>query len=264
MNYKFICLSVLFGFAVSLFGQKKTPREEVDFSKIQNSTVLFTFGQSNSANHGQVQYPYTPKHDVFNYYHGKLYKAKDPLLGATGNGGSVWGIVGDKLIEAGISKAVTVVPIGVGGVAISSWSKGGSSYKTLVNTVDALLAKNVKIDAICWHQGETDNIINTPTETYIQRFLSIREVFRSRGIDAPIIVAIASYHPLCLDEDKGCSDEIRDAQKELAKRYDDIIKGPDTDKLNKLYQRADGIHFSKLGQREHADLWVKSLRKALK
>ena len=142
--------------------------------------------------------------------------------------------------------------------------KGGPYYKLLVKTVDDLVAQEVKIDAICWHQGESDNIMNTPKETYIAQFLTIREVFRSRGITAPIIVAVASYHPYFLDEDKGCSKEIRSAQKELAKQYDDILEGPDTDKLNKLYQRADGIHFSKLGQREHADMWVKVIKRALR
>ena len=263
MKIKFIGLSLLFLLSTSMYGQQKQ-REEVDFSKIHNSTVLFTFGQSNSANHGQPQYPYTAQHEVYNYHNGKLYKAQDPLLGATGNGASVWGIVGDKMIERGMTDAVTIVPIGVGGVNIASWCKGGGCYNTLIKTLDELKAHNVKIDCICWHQGETDNIQNTPTETYMQRFLSIREVFRSRGIAAPIIVAVASYHPWCLDEDHGKSDDIRNAQKQLSKEYKDIFRGPDTDKLDKLYQRADGIHFSHVGQQQHADMWVKAIKKALK
>ena len=253
-------------FAASLYAQKTagSERTEVPFEKIKSSKVLFTFGQSNSANYGQPQYLYTAKHDVFNYYQGKLYKAQDPLLGATGKGASVWGILGDKLIEANVADAVTIIPIGIGGVTVGSWAKGGANHALLEKTLDELVAKGIHIDCICWHQGESDNIKNTPTEKYMQDFLTIREAFRERGIDAPIVVAVASYHQWCLDEDYGRSDDIRNAQKRLAKEYKDIYQGPDTDKLDKCYQRADGIHFSHVGQRQHAALWLKSIRKLLK
>ena len=46
----------------------------------------------------------------------------------------------------------------------------------------------------------------------------------------------------------------------MAKRYDDIFVGPDTDKLDQLYQRADGVHFSHMGQRMHADMWIKAIK----
>lgn len=91
-------------------------------------------------------------------------------------------------------------------------------------------------------------------------FETIRDVFRSRGIQAPIVIAQASYHPACLDEDNGNSAEIRAAQKTLADQYPDIYLGPDTDQLNLLWQRADGIHFSTKGQDLHADMWLESLK----
>ena len=43
----------------------------------KGSMVLFTLGQSNSANHGQGLYQ--PAKTVYNYYDGKLYRAADPL-----------------------------------------------------------------------------------------------------------------------------------------------------------------------------------------
>ena len=264
MKIKAICLSLLFCLGGQMYGQQPKNREEVEFNNINKSTVIFTFGQSNSANYGQLTKPHKAKNEVYNYFNGKLFKAQDPLLGATGNKASVWGYVGDKLIDQEICDAVTIVPIGVGGVTVGAWCKGGSCYKTLVKTLDQLAAAHVKIDCICWHQGESDNIINTPTGTYIERFESIREEFRKRGFNAPFIVAVASYHPLCLDEDNGCSKDIRNAQIELAKKHEDIFRGPDTDKLNKCYQRADGIHFSEKGQPQHADLWVKVIKKVLK
>ena len=263
---RYVSLTMLIFFACTILAQtaKETKRSEVELDKINNSTVIFTLGQSNSANYGQKQYLYTAKQNVYNYFEGKLYKAQDPLLGATGTGASVWGILGDKLIEANLAKSVTIIPIGIGSVTVGSWSEGGRNHALLEKTLDDLKARNIHIDCICWHQGESDNIMNTSTENYIKRFLSIRETFREKGFNAPIVVAVASYHPLCLEEDHGCSENIRKAQKQLAKDYKDIYPGPDTDKLNKCYQRADGIHFSHVGQQLHADLWVKALRKILK
>jgi lysophospholipase L1-like esterase len=239
---------------------KTADREAVPFEKVKGSVVLFTFGQSNSANFGQRSRLYTCQHEVYNYFNDTIYKAKDPLLGANGGWGSVWTLVGDKMIEKGLAKSVTVIPIGVGGVEVAAWAKGGKLHDLLLKTLDEVVRHNIEIDYICWHQGESDNIANTPKEVYIERFLSIREAIRSRGIKAPIIVAVASYHPDCLEEDLGCSKEIREAQKELAKRYDDIFVGPDTDKLDQLYQRADGVHFSHMGQRMHADMWIKAIK----
>src|SRR2546425_3481295 len=50
--------------------------------------VALVFGQSNSSNSGQTRR--TARERVYNYYQGKLYLAQDPLLGADGDGGSVW------------------------------------------------------------------------------------------------------------------------------------------------------------------------------
>ena len=228
-------------------------------SNIKDSKVIFTFGQSNSANHGQGHY--FPTHNVMNYFDGKIYPSQDPLIGATGEGGSVWNIVADKMIEEKIAKSVTIIPIGVGGVEISAWAKGGFLHEKLISTVEQIKEKGIKPDYILWHQGESDNIAGTSTEEYIARFETIREVFRSRGIKAPIVIAIASYHPNLVEKDKGFNENIRKAQKQLAEKYDDIFIGPDTDNLDKVYQRADGIHFSTVGQKEHAEGWIEAIKK---
>ena len=48
-------------------------------------------------------------------------------------------------------------------------------------------------------------------------------MFRSRGIKAPIVIAIASYHPNLVEKDNGFNENIRKAQKQLAEKYDDIL-----------------------------------------
>lgn len=258
---KTLSIFVMAVMAILPVNAQNSGRTEVSLDSIKGSMVLFTFGQSNSANYGQIRYLYKAHNAVYNYNNGHLYQAQDPLVGATGRGASVWGRVGDLLIDEHIARKVTIIPIGIGGVRVDEWAKGGKHHALLEQTLDDLVKRGIKIDYICWHQGESDNIANTPTETYIKSFLTIREAFRSRGIEAPFIVAVASYHPDCLAEDHGISKDIRNAQIKLAKDYDDIFRGPDTDKLNQLYMRADGIHFSYLGQQLHAKLWVKAIKK---
>src|SRR5688572_1725112 len=49
---------------------------------------LLCLGQSNAANSGDR--PRGVQQNVFNYFDGVLYPARDPLLGATGRGSSMW------------------------------------------------------------------------------------------------------------------------------------------------------------------------------
>jgi len=47
-----------------------------------NTIVIATFGQSNSANYGEGTY--IPKKRVYQYFDGKIYNGSSPSLGATG------------------------------------------------------------------------------------------------------------------------------------------------------------------------------------
>ena len=68
--------------------------------------VIVTLGQSNAANHGQGLH--TPKHrvDNFNLYDGKCYKAVEPLLGPSGQGGNFATRLADMLIERRLADRV--------------------------------------------------------------------------------------------------------------------------------------------------------------
>ena len=233
--------------------------ETQPLASTKGTTVLFTFGQSNSANHGKGAY--YPETKVLNYYEGYVCKAHDPLMGASGNGAGPWTRLAEKMNQHGLSDGVTIIPIGKGSTTVGNWSKGGVFYPLLVETIEKTIKDGIHIDYILWHQGESDNIVGTSKEVYKQRFLEIREEFRSRGITAPIVIAQASYHPYMDLAKGGTSEDVRNAQKELAKEYDDIYAGPDTDKLNLAAHRADGVHFSTFGQDLHAEAWLKTLKK---
>ncbi len=92
--------------------------------------ISLAFGQSNAANNGQKAYT-THYTFVFNYYNGKLYAAKDSMLGSTGKGESLRTRLGDKLIDIGFYKKVILIPIAVGGTAIERWANGGDCFEKL-------------------------------------------------------------------------------------------------------------------------------------
>jgi hypothetical protein len=87
--------------------------------------VIVTLGQSNAANHGQGLY--APKHrvDNFNLYDGKCYKAVEPLLGPSGEGGNFATRLADMLIERRLAARVVVAPIAMGGTTVEQWALEG-------------------------------------------------------------------------------------------------------------------------------------------
>src|SRR5947209_476712 len=87
-------------------------------ANLAGTTVILTFGQSNAANSGEERYAARGPVHVFNVFDMRFYRAVDPLPGASHDGGSVWGRVGDKLIDAGIARSVLVVPIAFGATYI--------------------------------------------------------------------------------------------------------------------------------------------------
>ena len=88
--------------------------------------VVVTLGQSNAANQGQGLY--TPKHHVdnFNLYDGKCYKAVEPLLGPSGQGGNFATRLADMLIERRLADPVIVAPIAMGGTTVEQWAHEGA------------------------------------------------------------------------------------------------------------------------------------------
>ena len=85
-----------YGQLVAYRGKHEMPRPVVT----PRTMVAFVFGQSNSANHGDEKFR-TASPAAANFWNGKYFAAEDPLLGATGRGGSPWTLMANKLIEAG-------------------------------------------------------------------------------------------------------------------------------------------------------------------
>ncbi|MDH7461747.1 sialate O-acetylesterase [Chitinophagaceae bacterium 26-R-25] len=223
-----------------------------------HTMIALIIGQSNAANHGKVAY--APTHSsVFNYCEGKLYTAKDPLMGATGTGGSVWTHLADMLIDSSDYKKIIIIPIAVGGSAIGRWTSG-DCYLKLQQTLRLLDSQHIKLTHIFWHQGETDNILNTTGETYKKSLDTILNTIRSYHQDAPMYVSIASYHPAPVAKPLGVDNVIRKAQMEFINEHKGILLGPDTDELIYAIHRFDAVHFSDFGMQAFARQWLKAIK----
>lgn len=231
----------------------------VSLSNLKSSSrtmIALTLGQSNAANNGKT--PYTPHNTtVFNYCAGKLYAARDPLLGTTGAGGSVWTRLGDMLIDSGLYDKVIFVPIAVGGSAIERWATG-DCYQKLQQTLGALDNQQIVVTHIFWHQGETDNILNTSTAKY-KEFLTavLRTIRKSQSAD--FYVSLASYHPAPVTKPLGVDRAIRNAQAEFIGENKNVFEGPDTDTLIHAIHRYDSVHFSDFGLAAYARLWFNAI-----
>lgn len=231
--------------------------EAANLTQDGHTMIVLALGQSNAANRGQV--PYTPHNaSVLNYYGGKLYKAKDPLIGSTGVGGSVWSRLGDMLIDSGLYTKVIIVPIAVGGSEIACWTSG-NCYKKLQHTLELLDSQHIKLTHICWHQGETDNINNTSTAAYKKQLAIIFQALRKHQ-SADFYVSIASYHPQMVLKPLGVDSLIRNAQQEFINEHEGVLLGPDTDLLIHAIHRYDSVHFSDFGMSAFARLWLKALK----
>lgn len=215
-----------------------------------NLMVALTFGQSNSANHGESRFK--PTSNVYSLERGKCYVAEDPLLDATGTGGSVWTRLGEKLIKKDIYKNVLFISIGVTGSDISSWDVDGINHNALIESIESIQKNKFKITHLLWHQGEKDSALKRHPDRYKDLFISMLKSIRKKDIKAPIFISVATYSK------NGVSEEIQHAQKEIINNSLNIYAGPNSDTLGKEF-RYDGVHFSDEGLDKLSDLWLKSI-----
>src|SRR5215831_14705799 len=83
-----------------------------------SSLTIVTLGQSNAANFAQCHYQSVTDVLNFNLYDGKCYRAIDPLVGASGDGGNFATRLGDILIWRGFAERVILAPIAMGNTKI--------------------------------------------------------------------------------------------------------------------------------------------------
>lgn len=219
-----------------------------------NTGIFLTYGQSNSVNHGQIGYDV--KNSVLMFFENKTYKYKDPSLGGTGYDGSVWGMVGDKLVDNGIYDQVVFSNCGWGGKSIKEL-KEGHLYDYLVENYNQLKEKFGRVDGILFHQGESDNN-ESGHDYYYDSFVEFLNNLKSEGIDTKIYLSRVSYcHP-----SRPTNNKLISVQNKIIEDFSNVYEGPNTDLITeRKYRLPDDCHFSIEGYRRFSDMWIESLTK---
>ena len=224
----------------------------------KRSMVALVFGQSNSGNHGETLY--RPARPVYNFFKGRCYKAEDPLLGPTGDRGTVWSRLGDLLIARGLYDSVIFIPIGVGTTTIDQWTEGGYLHRRIINAIRESSVSGLRITHLFWVQGGSEKRTRGDAankEAYKKNFMAMLKRIRENGVDAPIFVAPATY------SHAGVNPDIREAQLELADPKRGIYTGADNDILYQNREnRWETVHLSHRGLELCARAWLDAILKA--
>lgn len=232
------------------FFHKEVPLAEL--KSAPGTMIALTFGQSNASNSGETLY--SPHNVVLNYAKDHLYVAKDPMMGASGTGGSVWGILGDKLLDSALFKKVVFIPIGIGSTDISCWSDSLCNEK-LVATLKALEKHKIRLSHIFWHQGEADG--NTTKEVYRKGLEKILLTIRKYHQDAPFYCSLVSFNA------NGIHPQILEAQQEFIAAHKNVFMGAKTDAIIGAGDRYQVLHFTAQGMHKYADSWYKAIQNSV-
>ncbi len=217
---------------------------------IKRLGVFITYGQSNSANSGELGYHV--RGAVYQFYNQNMYEYVDPALGGTGIGGSVWGITGDELIDAGAYDFVVFIMAGRGDASLSELS-GGTLYDYFRTQYKQAIATFGKVDGILLHQGERHNKNHERylDSDYYAAFEVFLDALKLDEIHAPIYLAQTSY---C--RSRGMDHTLLGNQNKLIRDKAGVLRGPNTDLLiDPKFRQSDQCHFSLLGMKEHAARW---------
>lgn len=211
--------------------------------------VFIAYGQSNSANFGETGY--VRRGAVYNFLDGVTYAYEDPALGADGFGGSVWGRVGDRLIDEGRYDAVVFAATGFSSKTIAQLSEG-HLYEFFRRQYAGLAEAYGRVDGILFHQGEQNHRDRSEADFRVG-FERFRERLQADGINAPLYLSQASYCGNSIDE------ALLAVQDRIIRSHGNVLRGPNTDLLTDDRFRRDRCHFSAEGLDAFADQWVDAI-----
>jgi carbohydrate esterase-like sialic acid-specific acetylesterase len=226
-------------------------KTRVAANEIVSPAVVMIIGQSNGGNHGETRHAAQGPVYNFNPFDGCCYRASDPLLGATGDGGSPWCLLGDAIIAKQFAPSILYLPLSVGGGTVAQWAPGGTYHHRMTYALGRLREKGFWPSHVFWHQGEADALYGTSAQDYTAAFSALFQSLRELGIAAPVYVAIASFFSIP-EGYQSQQNVIRAAQRSLINPDIGILAGPDTDVIGDRY---DGCHMGTLGLSQHAAAW---------
>ena len=163
----------------------------------RTAIVLF-IGQSIQSNDAGQRYVTQHGDKVAAWFDHRCMQAQSPRLGTSGDKGEPMTRFGDRLFESGLYDRVVLVPSAIGGTDMARWAANGDLAPMLGGVLDGLKSQ-YRLTHIVWHQGENDFSHGASTEAYTRQFRSLADMIRARGVDAPILVSVATR---CDDDSK--------------------------------------------------------------
>lgn len=182
--------------------------------------------------------------------------------------GSLWGKLGDSLIDNGLCTTVVWIPFGIGGTEIAEWDYTGLYGPNAIAIVNWMNKLSVNISAFLWMQGERDAKIQTSQVNYFTRASQLIQMTRTAGYTGPWYIAKETFYA-----DFGNSGTtwapVQDAQQQLWTTLSNVKQGPYFDDMGTSYRYGlngvvgvgDWTHFN--GQNappELASRWISALQ----
>ena len=219
-------------------------------------------------------FPNDPPVPVFT----QLDNSPDFTIAPRGIGSWCWGQLGDLLVKR-LNVPVMFFNAAFSGTAARNWREsapdGGTAFGIIngqpyairqpyVNLKIALqfYANMLGVRAVLWHQGETDNLVDTETNRYVGELqFVINQSRQDFGRNVPWVIARASYG----DFIGGSDPAIIAAQNQVISSTPNVFAGPATDNIQNPRLRPplnDGLHFDLNGLVELASAWSGSLNDA--
>ncbi len=179
-----------------------------------------------------------------------------------------WGRLGD-LIASRYNVPVMFYNAGYFGTLARNWRESmdgapAASVYIAANYADGMPYGNMKgllnyyasmtgLRAILWQQGEGDNLLDTPTPSYVADLQTVINKTRQHfGKNIAWVVARDSYYNA-----GGKDQKVIDGQNQVIANTSNVFAGPYTDDVQP--NRPDGIHFQDQGLSQVADLWNAAL-----
>ncbi len=223
--------------------------------------VFVVAGQSYATNCNDERFKVTDPHErvvAFDSAKGTWGVANDPQPAPDGSdGGSIWPPLGDALAKD-LRVPIGFANVAVGGTSSMQWMPEAPLHPRLVQAGKTL----GRFRAVLWQQGESDVIAKTTAEKYVANLNTIREkAVKAWGFEPPWLLAKSTLHPTVYNDPEG-EGRIRGAIDELVE-IPGFRPGPDTDTLTGE-NRGDAKsrrHFSGIGQRRAAEMWLAVLKR---
>lgn len=220
----------------------------------EKTRVLLVLGQSNAGNHAGHRIAARPGTSVVNYYEGKCYVASSPLLGASGQGGEPWTLLGQMMIESGLARTVVLIPFAVAGSSVRRWADGGDLSAALGREIGRWKYRPTHV---LWTQGEADFARGMSSDDYRRLLTQVLAMLRAHQIDAPFYVAAATK---CAGSPAWRPDNpVAAAQRGMDEPHLGVFAGPDLDRVLGDDDRFDGCHLTASGLAKAAQGWARAL-----